>query len=137
MEINGGTRWPPTKFIGPALPTTPSDWYILGAVSRPCSTGYLAGIDILCAFEGVVDCYFGFYISWEIFCLVFVSQFPWGFIERRASQKPRDGFERATPLLLLDELLCQPCHLIGIIQSYVRLSCFTGYFPPGLVKISG
>ena len=50
-----------------------------------------------------------------------------------ASQKTRIGFERATPLLLLDELPCQPCHLVDIIQSYVRLSCFTGYILPGLM----
>lgn len=40
---------------------------LLGVVSHPYSTGYLllGLIDyLISAFEGVVDCYFGFYISW-------------------------------------------------------------------------
>ena len=37
--------------------------------------------------------------------------------------------------LFLAELLCQPHHLVGIIQSPVWLSCFTGYFSPGLIIV--
>jgi len=57
----------------------------------------------------------------------------------RASQKTPDGFERSIHLSesrLLDEPLCQPHHLVGIIQSCVWLSCLTGYFLPGLICIS-
>ena len=45
------------------------------------------------------------------------------------------GLSDQSLFLFLAELLCQPHHLIGIIQSRVWLSCFTGYFPPGLIIV--
>jgi hypothetical protein len=46
------------------------------------------------------------------------------------------GLNVLSESLLRDEPLCQPLHLVGIIQSCVWLSCFTGYFLPGLISSS-
>jgi hypothetical protein len=43
------------------------------------------------------------------------------------------GLNDQSLFLLLAELLCQPHHLVGIIQSRVWLSCFTEYIAPGLI----
>jgi hypothetical protein len=45
------------------------------------------------------------------------------------------GLNDQSLFLLLAELLCQPHHLVGIIQSRVWLSCFTGYIAPGLITV--
>jgi hypothetical protein len=43
------------------------------------------------------------------------------------------GLNDQSLFLLLAELLCQPHHLVSIIQSRVWLSCFTEYIAPGLI----
>jgi len=107
---------------------------IPGAFNYPRSTRYLLPglVDYLISKMCLIVVSASTSPVWYFSPFAWANPVPWGFIEPLS--KRAMGLNDQSLFIPLPELLCQPHHLVGIIQSRVWLSCFTGYFSHGLIS---
>ena len=112
-----------------ALSITPPDWYLQSRAQLAVLPGLVVYV--------ISKAYLLFRLPHLLFDnfrhLYEPIPFLGGFIE--PLRKCAMGLSDQSLFLLLAEPLCQPHHLVGIIQSCVWLSCFIGYFSPGLITV--